>query len=50
MTPDEVLVFKFHDSDHSCAWRTPHTAFRDPTYLNAVTRRSIELRTFVFFQ
>jgi len=50
MTRDEVLVFKFHDSDHSRAWRTPHTAFHDPTYPNAVTRRSIELRSFVFFE
>ena len=49
MTSDEVLVFKLPDSDHSRAWRTPHTEFRDPTYANAITRRSIELRSFVFF-
>ena len=30
MTRDEVLLVKFHDSDHSKAWRAPHTSFRDP--------------------
>jgi hypothetical protein len=49
MTRDEVLLFKFFDSDRSHAWRTPHTAFRDTTYPNAKTRRSIEFRTFAFF-
>jgi hypothetical protein len=49
MTSDEVLVFKFYDSDRSRAWRTPHTAFRDPTYSHAVTRRSIEFRGWLFF-
>lgn len=49
MTRDEVLLLKFYDSDHSRAWRTPHTAFRDPTYPNARTRASIEFRSFAFF-
>ncbi len=49
MTRDEVLLLKFYDSDHSRAWRTPHTAFRDPTYPNARTRCSIEFRSFAFF-
>lgn len=49
MTRDEVLVFKLYDSNHACAWRTPHTAFHDPSYANAVTRRSIEFRSIVFF-
>jgi hypothetical protein len=49
MTRDEVLLLKFFDSDRSQAWRTPHTAFRDPTYPNANLRRSIEFRTFAFF-
>lgn len=49
MTRDEVLLFKFYDSDQSQAWRAPHTAFRDPSYPNASTRKSIEFRTFAFF-
>ena len=49
MTRDEVLLLKFYDSDHTRAWRTPHTAFRDPTYPDAKTRCSIEFRTFAFF-
>jgi hypothetical protein len=49
MTRDEVLLLKFYDSDHSRAWRTPHTAFRDPTYPGAKTRCSIEFRSFAFF-
>jgi hypothetical protein len=49
MTRDELLLVKFYDSDHSRAWRTPHTAFRDPTYPNARTRSSIEFRSFAFF-
>jgi hypothetical protein len=50
MTRDEVLVLKFHDSDHSTAWRTPHTSFRDFTYPNACVRRSIEFRTVAYFE
>jgi hypothetical protein len=50
MTRDEVLVLKFHDSDHSTAWRTPHTSFYDPTYPNAGVRRSIEFRTVAYFE
>jgi len=49
MTRDEVLVVKFHDSDHSRAWRTPHTAFRDPRVQNAAPRESIEFRTIAYF-
>jgi len=49
MTRDEVLLFKFYDSDRSQAWRAPHTAFRDTSYPNANTRQSIEFRTFAFF-
>ncbi|HTR36994.1 MAG TPA: CmcJ/NvfI family oxidoreductase [Bryobacteraceae bacterium] len=49
MTRDEVLLLKFFDSDQSRAWRTPHTAFHDPTYPDATTRRSIEFRSFAFF-
>ena len=32
MTRDEVVLLKFHDSDRSRGMRTPHTAFRDPTF------------------
>lgn len=49
MTRDEVILLKFYDSDQSRAWRTPHTAFRDPTYPNAHNRCSIEFRSFAFF-
>lgn len=50
MQPDEVLMFKFYDSDQSVAWRVPHTAFYDPSFgSDAVTRRSIEFRTVAYF-
>lgn len=49
MTRDEVVMLKFYDSDHSQAWRAPHTAFRDPSFPNAVTRESIEVRTIAYF-
>jgi hypothetical protein len=50
MTRDEVLLIKFHDSDKSRAWRTPHTAFRDPSFQNAKPRSSIEFRSVAFFE
>jgi hypothetical protein len=50
MTRDEVLFFVFHDSDHSRAWRVPHSAFADPTAQATVPRHSIEFRTFAFFR
>jgi hypothetical protein len=50
MTRDEVLFFKFHDSDHGRAWRVPHSAFHDPTARASVPRHSIEFRTFAFFE
>jgi hypothetical protein len=50
MTRDEVLFFVFHDSDHSRAWRVPHSAFLDPTAQATVPRHSIEFRTFAFFE
>ncbi len=49
MTRDEVLLLKFHDSDRSRAWRTPHTAFRDPSFPDARPRSSIECRSVAFF-
>jgi hypothetical protein len=49
MTRDEVLLVKFHDSDHSKAWRAPHTSFRDPGAHNAPPRESIEFRTIAYY-
>jgi hypothetical protein len=49
MTPDEVIFIKFHDSDHSRAWRAPHTAFRDTSRPDAKERQSIEYRAVAFF-
>jgi hypothetical protein len=49
MTPDEVIFIKFHDSDHSRAWRAPHTAFRDTSRPDAVERRSMEFRGIAYF-
>ncbi len=50
MTRDEAILLKFHDSDRSKAWRTPHTAFRDPSFPGANIRESIEFRTVAFFE
>lgn len=49
MTPDEVVLIKFHDSDHSRAWRAPHTAFHDTTRPDARMRESVEFRGVAFF-
>jgi len=49
MTPDEVVLIKFYDSDHSKAWRCPHTAFRDHSQPNAKPRRSMEFRGIAYF-
>lgn len=49
MTVDEAIFITFHDSDHSRAWRCPHTAFRDTSRPDAVERRSIEFRGVAFF-
>ena len=49
MNRDEVLLFKFYDSDHGRAWRVPHTAFHDTSFSDAVTRESIEFRTVAYF-
>ena len=49
MTADEVIFIKFHDSDHSRAWRAPHTAFRDTSRADVVERRSMEFRGVAFF-
>lgn len=50
MTPDEVLVFKAHDTDVRRARRVPHTAFTDPTCPSGVaTRASVEMRGLALF-
>jgi hypothetical protein len=50
MRREEVLLFKFYDSDHSGAWRVPHTAFHDPSFPDAGIRQSIELRSIAYFE
>jgi hypothetical protein len=50
MAADDVLFFKFHDSDHSQTWRCPHTAFRDSSFANANIRESIECRSVAFWE
>lgn len=47
---DDVLLFKFHDSDHARTWRCPHTAFRDPSFADARIRESIEVRSVAFWE
>jgi hypothetical protein len=49
MTADEVIFIKFHDSDHSRAWRAPHTAFHDKERTDAIERRSMEFRGVAYF-
>jgi hypothetical protein len=46
---DEVLLLKLHDTDHSVAWRVPHTAFEAPYAADANPRESVEFRTIAFF-
>ena len=50
MSRDDVLLFKFHDSDHSRTWRCPHTAFHDPSFADAHIRESIEVRSVAFWE
>ena len=50
MTASEVLLLKFYDSDRSAPWRTPHTAFRDSSFPEAITRESIEFRSVAYFR
>ena len=40
MTKDEIVFIKFYDSDHSGAWRTPHTAFDNSDRIGATPRTS----------
>ncbi len=50
MTRDEAMMIKFHDSDRSVAWRTPHTAFWDNSFQDRKVRASIEFRSYAFFE
>ncbi len=50
MRAEDVLLFKFHDSDHSRTWRCPHTAFHDPSFADARVRESIEVRSVAFWE
>jgi hypothetical protein len=51
MTPEEVLVFKTHDTDASRAHRVAHTAFTDPTCPPGTpTRASVEIRALALFR
>jgi hypothetical protein len=51
MTPDEVIVFKTHDSDPVRARRVAHTAFDDPTCPPDVPpRASVEMRALALFE
>jgi hypothetical protein len=50
MAEDDVLLFKFQDSDHSVTWRCPHTAFHDTSLPDAKVRESIEVRGVAFFE
>ena len=50
MGRDEAILIKFHDSDHDVAWRTPHTAFWDPSFPDRKVRESIECRIVAFFE
>jgi hypothetical protein len=50
MTRDELLLLKLNDSDHSVAWRVPHSAFHDKAAKATVPRHSIEFRTIAFFE
>lgn len=49
MTAQDVLLFKFNDSDESVTWRCPHTAFHDTSLPETRTRHSIEVRCIAFF-
>ncbi len=50
MQADDVLFFKFFDSDQSTTWRCPHSAFRDSSFADAKPRSSIEVRSVSFWE
>jgi len=47
--PDEILIFKSHDSDSSCAKRVAHSAFADATASPGRARISLEARVLAGF-
>jgi hypothetical protein len=50
MTPDEVLVFKRHDTDRNEPKTVPHSAFSDPRApKDCAPRASIEIRTIAYW-
>lgn len=49
MVREDVLLFKFHDSDHGRTWRCPHTAFHDTSLPVTKTRASIEMRAIAYW-
>lgn len=49
ITPEDTLFLKFHDSDHSRAWRCAHSAFRNQSDPDPRLRESIEFRGMAFF-
>jgi hypothetical protein len=50
MDAGEALLIKLHDTDHSVAWRAPHTSFHDIAAAGAHPRESIELRSVAYFR
>jgi hypothetical protein len=50
MHAGEALLIKLHDTDHSVAWRAPHTSFHDDAADGAHPRASVELRTVAYFR
>jgi hypothetical protein len=50
MHAGEALLIKLHDTDHTVAWRAPHTSFHDTSAAGARPRESVELRTVAYFR
>ena len=50
MEREDVLLFKFHDSNHDVTWRCPHSAFFDGSAENPNPRESIECRSVAFWE
>ncbi|WAT18127.1 CmcJ/NvfI family oxidoreductase [Aurantiacibacter sp. MUD11] len=50
MERDDVLLFKFYDSDHERTWRCPHSAFVDGSAKAPNVRESIECRSVAFWE
>ncbi|BAK65919.1 hypothetical protein SLG_12440 [Sphingobium sp. SYK-6] len=49
MRREEIILIKFHDSDHRRAWRALHCAFENRTSADAHVRESIEFRAVAYF-